>query len=342
MLTVQQTGEIKELLSSKKRIVLTTHLNPDGDAIGSSVAMLLYLRNKGHDVEAIAPNKFPEFYSWMPGSEDIIIFENSAAKVKELLSKADIVFSLDYNAFNRVGQMTKHLKESSGIKFLIDHHIDPEEGFDYYFSTTKITSTGELVYNFINIMGDIELLDKSIASAIYSAIMTDTGSFSYACNYPDTYRIVATLIEKGVDAERIHRLVFDTFSENRLRLLGYAISERMIVWKDLKTAIIYLTKNDLKRFNYQVGDTEGIVNYPLSMDGVNLAVLITEKEKKIKLSFRSKGDFSVNDLARAHFNGGGHKNAAGGESHDNMDGTINGIKKVLEPLKNKLDYKLSY
>ena len=342
MLTVQQTGEIKELLSSKKRIVLTTHMNPDGDAIGSSVAMLLYLRSKGHDVEAIAPNRFPDFYSWMPGSEDIIIFEKSAAKVKELLSRADIVFSLDYNAFNRVGQMTKHLKEAPGIKFLIDHHIDPEEGFDYYLSTTKITSTGELIYKFIDMMGDIELLDKSMASAIYSAIMTDTGSFSYACNYPDTYRIVATLIEKGVDAERIHRLVYDTFSENRLRLLGYAISERMIVWHDLKTAIIYLTKDDLKRFNYQVGDTEGIVNYPLSMDGVNLAVLITEKERKIKLSFRSKGDFSVNDLARAHFNGGGHKNAAGGESHDNMDDTINGINKVLKPLKNKLDYKLSY
>ena len=342
MLTVQDIGEIKGLLSSKKKIVLTAHLNPDGDAIGSSVAMLHYLRKKGHDVEAIAPNRFPDFYSWMPGSEDIIIFEKSAAKAKELLSKADIVFSLDYNSFNRVGPMTKYLKEAPGIKFLIDHHIDPQEGLDYYLSTTKITSTGELIYNFIDMMGDIELLDKNTAAAIYLAIMTDTGSFSYASNYPDTYRVVATLIEKGVDAERIHRLVYDTFSEHRLRLLGYAISERMIVWHDLKTAIIYLTKDDLKRFHFQVGDTEGIVNYPLSMDGVNLAVLITEKEKKIKLSFRSKGDFSVNDLARAHFKGGGHKNAAGGQSGNNLDETIKGIKEVLKPLKNKLDYKLSY
>jgi len=342
MLTIQQIGEIKGLLSGKKKIVLTTHLNPDGDAIGSSVAMLHYLRSKGHDVEAIAPNQFPEFYSWMPGSEDIIIFEKSVAKSKELLSKADIVFSLDYNAFGRVGSMTKYLKEAPGIKFLIDHHIDPEEGFDYYLSTTKITSTGELIFNFIDMMGDIELLDKNMSAAIYSAIMTDTGSFSYACNYPDTYRVVATLIEKGVDAERIHRLVYDTFSEHRLRLLGYAISERMIVWHELKTAIIYLTKDDLKRFNFQVGDTEGIVNYPLSMEDVNLAVLITEKEKKIKLSFRSKGDFSVNDLARAHFKGGGHKNAAGGQSGNNLDDTIKEIKEVLKPLKNKLDYKLSY
>jgi len=342
MLTIQQIGEVKGLLSGKKKIVLTTHLNPDGDAIGSSVAMLLYLRSKGHDVEAIAPNQFPDFYSWMPGSEDIIIFEKSVAKAKELLSKADIVFSLDYNAFGRVGSMTKYLKEAPGIKFLIDHHIDPEEGFDYYLSTTKITSTGELIFNFIDMMGDIELLDKNMSAAIYAAIMTDTGSFSYACNYPDTYRVVATLIEKGVDAERIHRLVYDTFSEHRLRLLGYAISERMIVWHELKTAIIYLTKDDLKRFNFQVGDTEGIVNYPLSMEDVNLAVLITEKEKKIKLSFRSKGDFSVNDLARAHFQGGGHKNAAGGQSGNNLDETIKEIKEVLKPLKNKLDYKLSY
>ena len=342
MLTDQEKGELVDFFSSKKKIVLTTHVNPDGDAVGSTLAMMHYLRAKGHEVTAIVPNKFPKFYGWMPGANEMVVFEKKAAVVKKALSEADMVFSLDYNSISRVGQMTNLLKAAPGKKFLIDHHIDPEEGFDYYLATTNTTSTGQLVYQFIGMMGDKDRLNKEIAVAIYVAIMTDTGSFSYAANYPETYHIVADLIDIGVDAERVHRMVYDTFTENRLRLLGYAISERMMVWHQLHTAVIYLTKGDLARFNYQVGDTEGVVNYPLSMEDVNLAVLITEKEKKIKLSFRSKGKFNVNLLARNNFNGGGHKNAAGGQTSMDITNTVDAIKKALEPLKEELNYKLSY
>ena len=342
MLTNKQLSEIQSFLSQKKKIVLTTHNNPDGDAVGSTVAMLHYLRRKGHDVKAVVPNAFPKFYAWMPGSEEFLLFEKSAAKVKSVLNEADMVFSLDYNAFSRVGQMTDSLKAAPGLKFLIDHHIDPEEGFDYYFSTTNTSSTGELVYDFIEMMGDLELLDKNIAAALYTSIMTDTGSFSFASNNPKTYYVSAALIETGIDAENIHRLVYDTFTEHRLRLLGYAISERMLVWPELHAAVIYLTKEDLKKFNFRVGDTEGIVNYPLSMDDVNLSVLVTEKERKIKLSLRSKGSFSVNDMARAHFNGGGHRNAAGGQITGSMGGALEKIKAALEPHKKDLNYKMSF
>ncbi len=342
MLTDQQKGELVEFFSQKRKIALTTHMNPDGDAIGSTLAMMHYLRIKGHEVTAIAPNSFPAFYAWLPGASDIVIYDKKASAVKKAMMEAEMVFSLDYNGFSRVGQMTNLLKSAPGKKFLIDHHIDTEEGFDYYFSKTETTSTGQLVYDFINLMGDEALINKEIAVAVYVSIMTDTGSFSFASNYPETYHIVANLIDKGVDAERVHRLVYDTFSENRLRLLGYAISERMLVWHHLHAAVIYLTKEDLKRFNYQVGDTEGVVNYPLSMDDVNLSILITEKEKKIKISFRSKGDFNVNLFARNGFNGGGHKNAAGGQTFTDVKKTISDLKAALEPLKDELNYKLSY
>ncbi len=342
MLTEQQKNEIVDFFSGKKKIALTTHQNPDGDAVGSVLAMMHYLKAKGHEVTAIVPNNFPGFYAWMPGINEIVNFERQTALVKKTLLEADMVFSLDYNSFGRVGQMTDILKSSPGKKFLIDHHIDPEEGFDYYFSTTETTSTGQLVYRFIQMMDDDAFISKEVAVAVYVSIMTDTGSFSFACNYPETYHIIAKLIEKGVDAERVHKLVYDTFSENRLRLLGYAISERMLVWHKLHTAVIYLTKSDLKRFNYRVGDTEGVVNYPLSMENINLSILITEKEKKIKLSFRSKGNFNVNLLARNGFNGGGHKNAAGGHTFTTVEKTLDDLKTVLEMHKEELNYKLSY
>ncbi len=342
MLKEQQIAEIKSFLSSTKKIVLTAHMNPDGDAVGSILAMMHYLRKKGHEVKAAIPNNFPAFYAWLPGSSDLMVYESNAKEVKAALMEADMVFLLDYNAYNRVGQMTDVLKAAPGKKFLIDHHISPEEGFDYYVSTTDTSSTGELVYDFMEMMGDLALLDKDIAAALYTAIMTDTGSFSFASNHAKTYYVAAALIEKGIDAERIHRLVYDTFSENRLRLLGYAISERMVVWHELHAAVVYLTKEDLKRFDYQVGDTEGIVNYPLSMADVNLSVLITEKDRKVKLSFRSKGDFSVNELARNYFNGGGHRNAAGGHAYDTVEVTLEKVKSVLSKFKNELSYKLSY
>lgn len=343
MISAKEKKALQDLLTGKKKIILTTHTNPDGDAIGSSLAMYHYLLKKGHEVTAIVPNRFPDFLAWLPGTEDMLIYERHAKKVQKALKEADLIFCLDYNSLSRVGNFTDVLERTTQPKILIDHHIDPEiESFDFCFSTVKTSSTGELIYEFIDLMGDVELIDKAIAEALYTGIVTDTGSFSFAANSSKTYKITAELIEKGVDAEKIHRLIYDTFSENRLRLLGFAINDRMTVWDKYHAALIYLTKEDLKKYKYKIGDIEGVVNYPLMMDKVNLSILLTEKDNQIRMSFRSKGEFSVNDMARKHFSGGGHRNAAGGRNFLTIKETINLVKKVLVDYEEELNYQLSY
>ncbi len=343
MLSAIEKQELKDLLVERKNIVLTTHTNPDGDAIGSSLAMMHYLRKKGHNVTAMVPNSFPGFLEWLPGSKQLIIYEKEAKKVQKALNEADIVFCLDYNSLSRVGSANDVVKRCEAPRILIDHHIDPEtENFTYCFSTTNTSSTGELIYEFIDLLGDKALIDKEIAENIYTGIITDTGSFSFAANNEKTYVITADLIAKGVDAQKIHKLVYDTFSENRLRLLGHSINRRLIIWDNLRTALIYLTKDDLLKYKYQVGDAEGVVNYPLMMEKINVSILLSERDNQIRISFRSKGDFSVNDVARQHFKGGGHRNAAGGKSFVSMDETIKRIKEVFGNYKEELNYKLSY
>lgn len=343
MLKTTEIEDLKTLLLNRKQIVLSSHTNPDGDAIGSLLAMYFYLTNKGHNVYMVVPNKFPEFYSWMPGSELIINYEQEAKRAQKLLKSAEVFFSLDYNAFNRVGPVAEFIPDVPAIRVLIDHHIDPErDKYNYCFSDTNYSSTAEMVYTFIELLDDIEYINKPAAEAIYTGIVTDTGSFSFACNRPETYEITAHLLKLGVDVEKIHRLIYDTFSENRLRLLGYAISNRMMVFDEYHTALIYLTKADLAKYDYSVGDTEGVVNYPLMMKKINMSILITEKENKLRLSFRSKGTFSVNDLTRKHFNGGGHRNAAGGNMSITMDAFIEELKKVLPLYRDELDYELTY
>jgi phosphoesterase RecJ-like protein len=343
MLNSKELKELKSFLSMPKRIVLTTHTNPDGDAIGSSMALYYYFLKKGHIVSTIVPNDFPAFLSWIPGSEKMYVFEKNAKAVQQLFEEAEIIFCLDFNALSRVGSMTETLKKSEAPKVLIDHHIDPElESFTFIHSTVHISSTTELIYDFISKMNDLDLIDNVIADCIYTGIVTDTGSFSFAANRSKTYRITADLIDRGLVPDKIHRLIYDTFSENRLRLLGHGINSRMIVWKQMHAALIYFTLDDLENYNYQVGDTEGVVNYPLSMENINVSVLLTEREKNIRISFRSKGNFDVNELARKHFNGGGHKNAAGGKSFVSINETIESIKNVLDKYKKQLDYQLTY
>lgn len=342
MLTNSEISKLKILLHQKQKIVITSHSNPDGDAIGSSLAMYRYLVKLGNDVNIVVPNKFPEFYAWLPDSNDIIIYENKAKLSQKVLKEADIIFCLDYNAINRLGALAEIIPKTTATRILIDHHINPElESFDFSHSTVNTSSTGELVYDFITKLGDEELIDKNIAEAIYTSIITDTGSFSFSCNRPETYNITSKLISVGADAEKIHKLIYDTYSENRLRLLGYSISNRLIVWEELHTALIYLTKSDLKKYKYEVGDTEGVVNYPLSMKKINMSILITEKDNKLRLSFRSKGDFSVNELARNHFNGGGHRNAAGGKTNETMDELIARLKTIISTYKDQLNYTIS-
>ncbi len=335
-----QITKVGQLLSQPKNIALVSHKNPDGDTISTALAMMHYLRIKGHDVSVLVPNQYPEFYNWLPGSQEFIIFDKNAALVRKKIEKADLIFCLDFNRMNRTGNMASDLLKANAIKIVIDHHIEPSEEFKYYFTTVDTSSTGELVYEFIEAQGDKHLVNKEIALTLYTAIMTDTGSFSYSCDHGRTYEIVADLIDKGIEPSIVHKLVYDTFTENRLRLLGFAISERMLVWNNLHTAVIYLDKKDLDKFDYHVGDTEGVVNYPLSMGGINLSILLSEKDRLVRISFRSKGKFNVNNLATEHFEGGGHKNAAGGTSSLTMPQTIEKLIKVIALYKKDLDYKI--
>ncbi|MCF8304609.1 MAG: DHH family phosphoesterase [Bacteroidales bacterium] len=340
-LTQHQRQQLLELLSTPKNIAIVTHANPDGDAIGSSLAMYRFLQKKQHQTTLIVPNRFPDFLAWLPQSDEIQIVDREPKKCKNSVEEADLIICLDFNAIDRVERFSKTLGQAKAPKLLIDHHLQPEyKSFDYVISTINISSTAELLYDFIHTLGFHDLIDKQIAESIYVGMMTDTGSFSYACNYEKTFIIVADLIKTGIDVEEINTRVYDNYSESRMRLLGFCLSERLVVLREYNTAYIYLTAEDLKRFNYQRGDTEGVVNYTLSLKGVNLGVLITQREGKIRLSMRSKGDFSVNRFAREHFQGGGHKNAAGGDSYLSMEETIRKFEEILPLYQEALAYSV--
>lgn len=327
-------GDIEELIGNNRLFVVTSHHNPDGDAIGSILALTLLLRNMGKEAVAMIPNDYPAFLKWMPGSDKVIIFQQNKDKAREIISSSDMIFCLDYSALNRTGDMEEALRNAKGKKILIDHHLEPVlTDFDFYLSTIRISSTAELLYRFIKGCSWLNGIDKDIATSLFVGIMTDTGSFSFSCNYPETFQITSSLIKTGINPEQIHRLVYDTYSENRLRLLGYCLSDKLIILPEFSAAYIALSKDELERFHHQVGDTEGIVNYALSIDNIKIAVLLTERKDRIRLSFRSKGDLSVNSIARDHFNGGGHKNAAGGNSYLSLDDTTLKLKEVLMQYK---------
>jgi bifunctional oligoribonuclease and PAP phosphatase NrnA len=320
---------LRDQLTSSTDIVITTHYNPDGDAIGSSLALYHVLIQLGCNAVVIIPNDYPSFLKWMPGNERIIVYENFSHECNSLISKAQMLFCLDYNSMSRVKHFTKQLQAATATKILIDHHIDPSDEFDYYHSRITISSTCELLHEFIKGIGYADMINKDVAECLYVGIMTDTGSFSYACNYSQTYEITAALINKGIDAEQIHRLVYDTYSEKRMRLLGFCLSDRLVVLPKYKTAYIWLTQNDLLKFDHQIGDTEGVVNYALSIEGITMAALFTERNDRIRISFRSKGEFSVNEFARKHYEGGGHRNAAGGDSLVDMKETLKTFEELL-------------
>jgi bifunctional oligoribonuclease and PAP phosphatase NrnA len=324
-----QFNQIRDQISNSSEIVITTHYNPDGDAIGSSLALYHVLNQLGCNVAVIIPNDYPSFLKWMPGSEKILIYETNPDHCNSLIVKAQMLFCLDYNSMSRVKHFTKHLQEAKATKILIDHHIDPSDEFDFAHSRISVSSTSELLYEVITGMGYANLINKDVAECLFVGIMTDTGSFSFACNYSQTFEITASLIGKGIDSEHIHRLVYDTYSENRMRLLGFCLSDRLIVRAEYKTAYIWLTQSDLERFDHQIGDTEGVVNYALSIEGIKMAALFTERNDRIRISFRSKGEFSVNEFARKHYAGGGHRNAAGGDSFVNMKETLRNFEELL-------------
>ena len=329
-------ASVDALIKSSKKIVITTHHKPDGDAMGSSLGLFSYLKKRGCDVQVITPSEYPDFLNWLPNNDQVINFETAKNSATELLSSADLIFCLDFNYLNRVEKMESALRNSSAKKVLLDHHLDPEKVYDIAFSYTEACSTCELVYRFIIAIGDKAKITKDIAECLYCGIMTDTNSFRYQSMRAEVHRIIADLMEAGAENYKIHERIYDVSTENRLRLLGYALKDKLIVLPEFNTAYIALSIAELEMFNFKSGDTEGLVNYALSINGVKLAAFFSESLEIIKISFRSKGDFSVKEFSGKYFNGGGHKNASGGRSDLPLNETVKKFIDLLPIYKSDL------
>lgn len=329
--------EIKQLLSAPQNIVIVPHKNPDGDAMGSSLALYHYLKKYGHNVKVIVPNDYPKFLKWLPGDRSVLVYEGNVKEADQLIMAANLIFTLDFNALNRTGGMEVILKASRGLKILIDHHQQPDSYAKYVYSDVSMSSTCEMIYHFLEKLDDVESISKQIATCLYVGIMTDTGSFRFSSTTSTTHRVVADLIEKGANNAEIHKSVYDNNSHNRLQLLGKALNNLKVL-KEFHTAYITLSQEELNQFNFKKGDTEGVVNYALSVKNVKFAVIFIEHklESIIKISLRSNGSFDVNQFAREHFNGGGHINAAGGRCDMSLNETVEKFITILPQYKNDL------
>ncbi len=329
-MTTHDTFQLKELLTPGTKAVILTHKNPDGDALGSSLGMKNYLDKLGVAAISIVPNSFPKYFNWMQGSDTIINFEQQKEKAIEALNAAEVIFYLDFNNLSRMDEGLKTAAENSvAYKVLIDHHLQPDDIADFVHHRVEASSTCELVYEFITLMGDESKIDKNIGGCLYTGIMTDTGSFRFSSTSAQTHLIASKLIELGVEHTRIHDEVMSTYTVDRMRFLGYCISDKLVVLPVFKTAYIAVTDEELKRFNNKPGDSEGIVNYALSIADVKFAAFFSEREKEIRISFRSSGGFDVNQFARKHFTGGGHAMAAGGKSDLSIAETIKKFVEIL-------------
>jgi len=331
---IQDIQAIQLLLSTPKKIAIIPHRGPDGDAMGSTLGLYHFLLKNNHYPVVISPNEFPDFLAWMPGSETVKIYEKDKENCTILLEEAELVFTLDFNALHRTGEMEHALAKLKAPFIMIDHHQKPDDYATFTYSDTSFGSTCEMIYNFILFLGKKEAIDKTIGTCIYTGILTDSGSFRFPKTTGTTHRIIAELIDLGVENTEIPNLLFDNSSFGRLQLLGRAL-QNMKVLPDHQTAYTTLTQNELNSFDYVKGDTEGIVNYGLSIKGIVFTAIFIENkdEKIIKISFRSQGDFDVNQFARDHFNGGGHRNAAGGKSEVSMEETIRKFENLVTTLK---------
>ncbi len=336
-----QIPEIKTLLSTSQNVVIVPHKNPDGDAMGSTLGLFHYLKAYNHKAAVIAPNDYPDFLKWLPGNDSVLIFEAQEEESQALIDNADLIFTLDFNALHRVGDMGKALENSSATKLMIDHHQQPDDYAKYTYSDVNMSSTCEMVYNFIEMLDDLDKVDSIIATCLYTGIMTDTGSFRFPSTTNRTHEVIGSLIQKGANNSEIHNHIFDTNSYSRLQLLGRAMQNLKVI-PELRTAYITLSQAELDEFNFKKGDTEGFVNYGLSLGGIIFAAIFIENQQEgiIKISLRSKGSFSVNQFSRAHFNGGGHDNAAGGRSEESLEATIDKFISILPQYKNELSQAL--
>ena len=325
------------LIQENQNIVIIPHHNPDGDALGSSFGLRLVLQNLGKNARVIAPNDYPEFLHWLPGSQEAVIWFRQRKTAIRAIEKADLLIFLDFNDLDRVENMKETIEATNVPKLMIDHHPYPKEIADVIISDTAASSTSELVTHFIKWAGFTDKINKKVASCLLTGIITDTGSFSYNSSHPETYEALSLLLETGVNKDKIYDNVYNNYSFQRMQLMGFALNERMKYIPKYNTAYIYLTKEDLKTYNFRPGDSEGFVNLPLSIKGVVFAAFFMEKDDKIKMSLRSKFSFPANKVASDYFNGGGHLNAAGGHSNLSMDEAIKQFESVLKEYKPDFD-----
>ena len=333
MLTQTQISEFQEKLKNSKKIAVCTHYNPDGDAIGSSLALQSYFTAQGFEVTCVIPNNMPDFLQWMPGADTIINAQKQFKEVRKTIQEADILFMVDMSAEHRSGvDLENILLQTTAYKILIDHHLNPTAKCDITYSKIDTTSTCENVYRFLTEITDQPFLNKEIGTCIYTGIITDTGSLSFMCNHAETYTLLAKLMELGVNGEEIHREIYDNYAESRIRLLGFCLNT-LKVFPDLGISYMYITQEEMKKNNFKDGDTEGFVNYGISLKGIFFTAFFIERDKRIRISFRSKGDFDVNQFAQTYFQGGGHKNAAAAYHYDTLENAIAYFEDIIKTVR---------
>ncbi len=332
-----QGEEYLQELSKPKKIIITTHHKPDGDALGSSLGLYHWLKGKGHDVHVVLSSDFPNFLDWMPGFEDLIYYPTQTEYSQQLFDTAEIIFCLDYSALSRTNILEPVIREAKGQKWMIDHHLDPEDFATVEYWDSSAAATAQLVYTFIaDVYQDKASINAEIAACLYAGIMTDTGSFRFRSTTSAVHHIIANLIDAGAKNWEIHENIYNSATENRLKFLGYSLLNCLEVIPEYNTALFSLTKEDLSKFNVSTGDTEGLVNYALSIKGIRLAGLFVDRTELIKLSLRSIGEIPCNEICRKYFNGGGHLNAAGGNSTDKLEDVVAKFKSILPEYKNYL------
>ncbi|HJV18475.1 MAG TPA: DHH family phosphoesterase [Sediminibacterium sp.] len=324
-------------MSTPRKVVITMHQKPDGDAMGSALGLYHFLKGLNHDVTVISPTNWADFLAWMPGTKEVINFEMNKEKSLKILAEAEVIFCLDFNIFHRTKHLAIHLANADAVKILIDHHQQPDvDSFTYGISDTGKSSTCEMVYDFIVGSGHENSINVDIATCLYTGVMTDTGSFRFPSTTASVHRMIARLKETGFEHDQVHNHIYDNFLENRLRFIGFALTNRMEVLYEYNTALMYITRQDLQKYEIKTGDTEGLVNYLLTIQGIKFGAIVIDRDEERKWSFRSRGSFDVNQFARNHFEGGGHANAAGGRSSHSVDQTVRDFKEVLKQYKNQL------
>lgn len=329
--------EIFPLLNQSRRVVITTHMKPDADAMGSSLGLYHLLKQLGHSVTVISPTNWAGWVNWMPGVRQVVDYELQKEKGEKALNEAEWLFCLDFNIFHRTKTLTERLKQVSCTKILIDHHQEPDEAsFDYGISNTAKSSTCEMVYDFIIGSGNGDKINEEISECLYAGVVGDTGSFRFPSAHAGVHKMVADLKTKGLQHSKIHENLFDNFLENRLRFTGHVLLHRMEIFYEYNTALIAIPRNDLLKFQIKTGDTEGLVNYPQTIQGLKLVALVIDRDEERKWSFRSKGDFDCNTFARTYFEGGGHFNASGGRSSDSLEKTVDKFKAAMKENENLL------